>query len=317
MPDSATFFSGAYIERNTALRRDPAALAQAWAQPETRFLPVWEAQPLIRDGAAARLARAELGARLSEPMAAIYLGIESNRHLFAFALEEREEPQGLGEFGGLRDLVSSVSASDAGLLAYARAMVNWHRHHRHCGVCGAATRAEDGGFVLVCSSEACGHRSFPRLDPAIIVLVHHDQQCLLGRQPTWPADRFSTIAGFAEPGEALEDAVRREVREETDVLVSHCRYRASQPWPFPASLMIGFHAMATSAEIRLNDGELAEARWFTREALAAGTIVLPPRASVAWRLIEEWFDAVPGPGLARLHRDGEFLRRPEQPPEAR
>ncbi len=317
MPDTATFFSGSYIERNTALRRDAAALAQAWADATTRFLPVWEAQPLIRDGRAARVSREELGARLAPLAKAIYLGTESGRHLFAFALEGREAPQGLGEFGGLRDLVSSVSAADAGLLAYARAMVNWHRHHRHCGVCGAITHPADGGFVLACSSETCGHRSFPRLDPAIIVLVHRDQHCLLGRQPSWPADRFSTIAGFAEPGEALEDAVRREVREETDVQVTHCRYHASQPWPFPASLMIGFHAMAATSEISLNDGELAEARWFSREELSAGTVVLPPRASVAWRLIEDWFDAVPGPGLAKLHRDGGFLRRPDQPPEAR
>ncbi|MCK6369829.1 MAG: NAD(+) diphosphatase [Gammaproteobacteria bacterium] len=317
MRDTAVFFSGAYIERNTLLRHDPAAVAAAWAAPDTRFLPVWQAQPLIRDGAAARLTRAELGARLPEQAAAIYLGVESGRHLFAVALEDRDAPPGPGEFGGLRDLVSRVSAADAGLLAYARAMVTWHRHHRHCGVCGAPTRAEDAGFVLVCSSTNCGHRSFPRLDPAIIVLVHHDQHCLLGRQPTWPSDRFSTLAGFAEPGEALEDAVRREVREETDVAITHCRYRASQPWPFPASLMIGFHAMATHREIRLNDGELAEARWFTREELGSGTIVLPPRASVAYRLIEDWFDSVPGPGLATLHRDGEFLRRPEQPPDAR
>ena len=111
--------------------------------------------------------------------------------------------------------------------------------------------------------------------------------------------------------------MRREVLEETDVRVSHCAYRASQPWPFPASLMIGFHALATSEEIRLNDGELAAARWFSRAELGSGAVVLPPRASVAFRLIEDWFDAVPGPGLGKLHRDGEFLRRPDQPPEAR
>ncbi len=317
MSEPPTFFSGNYLERNTALRREPEALAAAWADPRTRFLPVWEAQPLIRDGAAARLTRAELGAQLVPPEQAIYLGIEGERHLFAFALEAREAPQRLGEFGGLRDLVSSVPAADAGLLAYARAMVNWHRQHRYCGVCGAPNRPEDGGFVLACSAEADAHRSFPRLDPAIIVLVHHDERCLLGRQATWPADRFSTIAGFVEPGEALEDAVRREVAEETNIRVTHCRYRASQPWPFPASLMIGFHAMAASEEIILNDAELAEARWCTRADLAGGAVVLPPRASVAWRLIEDWFDAVPGPGLATLHRDGAFLRPPNQPPEAR
>jgi NAD+ diphosphatase len=209
-----------------------------------------------------------------------------------------------------------VPERDAGLLAYARAMVSWHRQHRHCSTCGAPNRPEEGGFVLACSVE-CGGRSFPRLDPAIIVLVHRDQHCLLGRQASWPSDRFSTIAGFVEPGESLEDAVRREVVEETNVAVTHCRYQGSQPWPFPASLMIGFHAVAASDAISLNDAELAEARWFTRADLAGGTIVLPPRASVAYRLIEAWFDTVPGPGLAALHRDGAFLRPPGQAPDAR
>ncbi len=316
MSSIQTFFSGEYIERGAALRRDAAGLAGAWAHADTRFLPVWAAQCLIRGGAAARLTRAELGALLVPVDQAIFLGMENGAHRFAFALESREAPEGLGEFGGLRDLISTVPEADAGLLAYARAMVNWHRQHRHCGLCGSPNRLEEGGFVLACTTATCGHRNFPRLDPAIIVLVHRDQHCLLGRQATWPADRFSTIAGFVEPGESLENAVRREVAEETNIRISHCHYRASQPWPFPASLMIGFHAVATSNDIRLNDAELAEARWLTRADLAGGKIVLPPRASVAWKLIEAWFDAVPGPGLASLHRDGAFLRRADQPPEA-
>jgi NAD+ diphosphatase len=317
MPDRPTFFAGDYIERNAALRRDATALAAAWAAPGTRFLPVWEAQCLIRGSAAARVTREELGARLAPREQAIYLGMDAGTHLFAFALGSREPPTDLGDFGGLRDFVSRLPEREAGLLGYARGMVNWHRQHRHCGVCGSPFRMEEGGFVLACSAPACAHRSFPRLDPAIIVLVHRDQHCLLGRQASWPADRFSTIAGFIEPGESLEDAVRREVAEETNIGVAQCRYLASQPWPFPSSLMIGFHAMATSDEIRLNDGELAEARWFSRADLGGGQVVLPPRASVAYRLIEAWFDAVPGPGLATLHRDGAFLRPPGQPPEAR
>jgi NAD+ diphosphatase len=316
MPPVQTFFSGEYIERCSGLRRSPEALAAAWESPDTRFLPVWEAQCLIRDGAAARLTRAELGTLLPPAGRGIFLGLEGGQHRFAFALESREAPQGLGEFGGLRDLISAVPEIDAGLLAYARAMVNWHRQHQHCGVCGSPSRLEEAGFVLACTAATCGHRSFPRLDPAIIVLVHRDQHCLLGRQATWPADRFSTIAGFVEPGESLEDAVRREVAEETNIVVTHCHYLGSQPWPFPASLMIGYHAVAASDEIRLNDAELAEARWLTRADLAGGAVILPPRASIAWKLIEAWFDAVPGPGLATLHRDGAFLRRPDQPPEA-
>jgi NAD+ diphosphatase len=312
---AVTYFAGEYIDRSAALRRDPEGLRRAYEDPATRFLPVWEARCLIRGEAGARLSRAELGGYLPPREGAIFLGVEDGRHLFALGLESRDAPQGLGDFGGLRDLISRVPRQDAALLAYARAMVNWHRQHRHCGVCGAPNRAEDGGFVLACSG-TCAHRSFPRLDPAIIVLVHRDQHCLLGRQATWPADRFSTIAGFVEPGEGLEDAVRREVAEETNVRVTHCRYVASQPWPFPASLMIGFHAMAASEEIRTNDGELAEARWLGREEIASGRVILPPRASVAYGLIEAWYDAVPGPGLATVHREGAFLRPADQPPES-
>jgi NAD+ diphosphatase len=317
MPEIETFFSGDYIDRAAALRRDAGALRQAYAHPHTRFLPVWEAQCLIRDGAAARLTAGELGQRLPPFGQAIFLGLEDGAHRFAVTLEAREAPADLGHFGGLRDLISLVPARDGGLLAYARAMVNWHRQHRHCGVCGAPNRLDEGGFVLACTESNCGHRSFPRLDPAIIVLVHHDQRCLLGRQPTWPEQRFSTIAGFVEPGESLEDAVRREVAEETNIRLAHCFYQGSQPWPFPASLMIGFHAAAATDDIALNDAELAEARWFSRAELAGGAVVLPPRASIAWRLIEAWFDAVPGPGLATLHRDGAFLRPAGAAPEQR
>lgn len=317
MADTPTLLGGSVLDRNAALRRDAAGLEEAWSAPDTRFLPVWEAAPLTREGAAARLSREDIDAYLPAMEQAIYLGVEADRHLFTFAIETRACPDELGHFSGLRELLSNVPAADAALLAYARAMVNWQRRHRHCGVCGTPNRSAEGGFVMNCSSPSCAHQCFPRLDPAIIVLVHRDQQCLLGRQAIWPEDRFSTIAGFVEPGETLEDAVRREVAEETGIVVTHCRYLASQPWPFPASLMIGFLALAASEDIQTRDGELAEARWFTREALVAGEVVLPSRASVAFRLIESWFDAVPGPGLARLHRDGEFLRRDDQPPEAR
>ncbi|MCC7328651.1 MAG: NAD(+) diphosphatase [Gammaproteobacteria bacterium] len=312
-----TCFSGGYIDRATQLRRDAAGLAAAWHSPAMRLLPVWEAQCLIRDGAAGRLTAAELGARLPALEQAVFLGLEAGAPRFAVQVESREAPADLGHFGGLRDLISLVSGCDAALLAYARAMVNWHRQHRHCGACGAPNRPADGGFVLACSSASCARRAFPRLDPAIIVLVHHDRHCLLGRQASWPAQRFSTIAGFVEPGEALEDAVRREVAEETGIGLAHCHYMGSQPWPFPASLMIGFHAAAATADITLNDGELAEARWFSRADLAAGEVVLPPRASIAWRLVEAWYDAVPGPGLATLHREGAFLRPAGATPEQR
>jgi len=145
--------------------------------------------------------------------------------------------------------------------------------------------------VLVCSDPGCRSEQFPRIDPAIIVLVSDGDRALLGRQASWPPGRYSTIAGFVEPGESLEDAVAREVGEETGILVDSIEYHSSQPWPFPASLMLGFTARAVTQEVRLRDQELEDARWFTRAQLAAGTPLLPPRQSISFRLIEHWYEA--------------------------
>jgi NAD+ diphosphatase len=147
---------------------------------------------------------------------------------------------------------------------------------------------ESGGNTRICGNDECGAQIFPRVDPAIIVLVSNDQQCLLGRQPSWPEGRYSTIAGFVEPGESLEDAVRREVAEETNIEVGEVRYHSSQPWPFPSSLMLGFTAEASSGEIQLNDGELEDAQWFTRKELRSGFPKLPYRLSIARRLVDNW-----------------------------
>jgi NAD+ diphosphatase len=156
-----------------------------------------------------------------------------------------------------------------------------------------------GGHVLVCSNPVCRHEQFPRIDPAIIVLVSDAERALLGRQAAWPVGRYSTIAGFVEPGESLEDAVAREVLEETGVQVDRIEYHSSQPWPFPSSLMLGFMAQAVTHEVHLKDQELEDARWFTRAEIIAGTPVLPPRQSISYRLIETWFDA----GAERPLRD--------------
>ena len=186
------------------------------------------------------------------------------------------------------------------MLAYARAMITWQDRHRYCGVCGAANESQAGGFVMACTASDCGYRSFPRLDPAIIVLVRNGERCLLGRQHSWPAGRVSTIAGFVEPGESLEAAVRREGHEDANRHGARCDSLGSQPWPFPSALMLGFHADAASDAIRLNDNELAEARWVSRAQILDRDVLLPPRASIAWRLIERWFDNGDGPPLSAL-----------------
>lgn len=189
----------------------------------------------------------------------------------------------------LRDAGALLSDRDAGLLVTTVALVNWHATHVRCPRCGAATVPVNGGWVRRCEQDGSDH--FPRTDPAVIVLVHDGaDRCLLGRQPTWPPGRYSTLAGFVEPGESLEQAVAREIREESGAIVDDITYRGSQPWPFPASLMLGFEARAVGGEVGVGDDELEDVRWFTREDLRGGRPLLPPPASIAHWLITTWFD---------------------------
>ena len=192
------------------------------------------------------------------------------------------------EFQELRPLLAVLPASEIELLSLARALVIWRSRHRHCGVCGASNEPRSAGHVLRCTNAACGSEFFPRIDPAIIVLVTDGDHALLGRQKSWPKGRYSALAGFAEPGESLEQTVAREVEEETGTRVSWVRYIASQAWPFPASLMLGFHAGATRGPVRL-DGELEDARWMSLQQLQSqAALLLPPIFTIARRLIEAW-----------------------------
>jgi NAD+ diphosphatase len=180
----------------------------------------------------------------------------------------------------------------AGLLTQALALSNWHAAHTHCPRCGSPTRVAQSGYVRVC--EADGSEHYPRTDPAVIMtVVDDDERLLLGRQAAWPVGRFSTLAGFVEPGEELEAAVRREVHEECGIVVDDVRYVASQPWPFPASLMCGFTGHAATTDVHVDGVEISEARWFTRaslrEALASGEVLAPNRLSIARFLIEDWY----------------------------
>jgi NAD+ diphosphatase len=219
------------------------------------------------------------------------LGRFNGAPLFAYEIEGEPAavPPGT-RFEELRAVAALMPADQAGLLGYARAMIHWRRMHRYCGRCGASTEPGRSGHVLVCTNLSCRHEHFPRVDPAIIVLVTDGTRVLLGRQAAWPPGRYSTIAGFVEPGESLEDAVVREVAEETGVHVGEVRYHSSQPWPFPSSLMLGFTALASTQEVRLEDQELEDARWFSRQDILDGTPKLPPSLLISYRLIEHWFD---------------------------
>ena len=189
----------------------------------------------------------------------------------------------------IRDVGATLSDRDAGLYATAVALANWHTNHQRCPRCGEPTEPINGGWVRRCAADGSEH--FPRTDPAVIVLVHDGgDRCLLGRQPIWPPGRYSTLAGFVEPGESLEQAVAREIEEESGAIVDDIVYRGSQPWPFPASLMLGFEARAIGGEVGVGDDELEDVQWFSRDDLRGGEPLLPPSASIAHWLITGWLE---------------------------
>lgn len=261
------------------------------ASEDSVFVPVWGDKCLATGEPlhAVLLGRRDLDGYLRE-QDLVFLGLYRDRPAFAVPIDvEKNAPfEDIGQFHDLRYLGTSLPVDEANLVAQARALVLWHGTQKFCGRCGALSRAESGGNTRLCIGPDCGIRIFPRVDPAIIVLVSDRDRCLLGRQANWPDGRYSTIAGFVEPGESLEDAVQREVLEESNISVHNIQYHSSQPWPFPSSLMLGFTAEALTDNIMLNDGELVDARWFTRKELASGYPLLPYRLSIARRLVDDW-----------------------------
>jgi NAD+ diphosphatase len=292
-PDRPNFFAGPYLERRAEAREDPEWVAAAWADSATAYVVARGTAHLLYGDPprAALLTRADPLVRSAPAASLTLLGWFRGARCVLISLppERGEAPRGM-RFEELRPLSALLPADEAGLLAYARALSVWRARTRHCGVCGAPTAPIRAGHCLVCSNHACAEEFFPRLDPAIIVLVSDGERALLGRQASWPPRRYSTIAGFVEQGESLEDAVAREVEEETGVRVVSARYESSQPWPFPSSLMLGFRAQAAAGSPVRVSGELEEARWFTRAQLASGEALAPPSHSISWRLISGWLE---------------------------
>ena len=296
-------FAGPHVDRLKFAQADATDVERAIAGGAARLVPVWKSRcPLVREPSPG-VCLLPFG---SGPFAGIAMSemilLGDYRGLAVFTTEiESDSPPPLAdgaEFADLRQAAALLPHDDAGLVAYARAMISFRHRHRYCGSCGTPTRPERNGRVMTCERPECGTEFFPRVDPAVIVLVTDGDRVLLGRQADWPAGRYSAIAGFVEPGESLEDAVHREVFEETGIETGPMLYQSSQPWPFPRSLMLGFRAEAKTTEIVLGDRELEDARWFSRADIAAGRPLLPFRQSIAYRLLQEWYET----GTAHMPR---------------
>jgi NAD+ diphosphatase len=291
------FYVTAMLDRAALRRRDADWLLHRRSDPQSRLLPVWRGQNLIRDAetpAAALLTLAEAEALVDEAATIAFLGLVGESAHFAVDLSHRDEPPTLPgvRFADLRSVGALLAREEGGLLAYARGLLHWHQRHRFCGVCGSPTEVREAGHLRRCTNPDCATEHYPRTDPAVIMRIEHEGRVLLGRQKQWPPGMHSVLAGFVEPGESLEDAVRREVREEVGIATTDVRYHSSQPWPFPGSIMLGFSARALDDRIVVDNHEIEQARWYSREELKASpeneTFRLPRRDSIARRLVDDW-----------------------------
>lgn len=292
------------IDRSAHHRLDEAWLAAAWSHPSTRVFVVSGGQALVDDtgdGRTELVTMPSFDAPITESHR-YFLGTDTDGVRY-FALQKDSLPGRMDQRArpaGLREAGVLLSERDSELLVHAVALENWQRLHRFCSRCGERTVIAAAGHIRRCP--ACGAEHYPRTDPAVIMLVTDaEDRALLGRQVHWPEGRFSTLAGFVEPGESIERAVIREVAEEAGVAVEGVEYIASQPWPFPSSLMLGFMARATSPEVQVDGEEIEEARWFSREelrlAIETGEVLPLSGISIAARLVELWY----GKPLPRPH----------------
>ena len=302
-------FGGSGLDRAAALRKAPEALAAALARGQV--LPVWRGKPLVRDGTLGWVSPGHPS--LAYAGAQVFLGLDGDIPRFAADISDWSPeagaeavkagffdpsvqrhpslPEALG-FAELRGVMTALSPREAELAATAKAVLHWHRSHGFCAACGTASDLVQGGWQRACP--ACGAQHFPRTDPVVIMLVTHGNKVLLGRSPGWPHGMFSLLAGFVEPGETLEAAVRREVLEETGVRCGAVSYLASQPWPFPASLMIGMRTEALDTALAIDPEELEAALWVTREDLVLAFAdehpsISPARpGSIAHFILRNW-----------------------------
>ncbi|MGN9893332.1 NAD(+) diphosphatase [Micromonospora sp. L31] len=301
--DRVLAYGGGWLDRAAALRGNREWISARLTDPGAVLLPLWRDHCLVdADQTPVRLSPADAPEVLAAAEEIVFLGRDGEAPVFAVDLSGRTAPEaarlaGAAATADVRALVAWLDPAQAAVQAYARGLLHWHRQQRYCGSCGSATVARDGGHVRACSGPRCGRLLFPRIEPAIIVLVEapgSPDRCLLARHAGAPEGAYSTLAGFVEVGESLEDAVRREMAEEAGVTLSGLSYQGSQAWPFPAGLMVGFRATAASEEVRVDGEELLEARWFTRDELrrrAAEGRPLGRPDSIDHHLLGSWLAA--------------------------
>jgi len=281
-------FSGNPLDRASHRRGDEAWLAEQASAG--LFLPFWQNRPFVVDEHAGFLPWRESWRTCTH----VFLGLDGEQALFAVDLPGEEEPQlGYGGFAEMRASAFVLPARDTAIAGQAKALLDWHKRHGFCPNCGVGTQMRDGGYRRLCPD--CGAEHFPRTDPVVIMLPFLGDECLVGRNLRFPPGLFSAFAGFVEPGESMEEAVRRELREEVDLAVGTVRYHATQPWPFPSSLMLGCYAKALSRDFTIDRNEIEEARWLTkdevRRRLAGGIeddMKLPVTIAIAHHLLKDW-----------------------------
>ena len=278
-------FTGATFDRADHLRLDVDRVRGLAARADARMLQLAVLDPVLEDGV---LAWSSLDAR-DEAAELIFLGFESETPLFAPLPRVEPGQRAWSVFG----LLGQMAPADAALWGTARSLIEWHNRHRFCGNCGSPTLAFRAGWGRRCTG--CGLEHFPRVDPVVIMLAEHEGRVLLGRQPQYPAGRYSALAGFVEPGESIEEAVARELGEEAGIEVTDVRYVASQPWPFPGQLMIACTATAASDEVTLDTTELEDAIWVDRAGVRAALadepeapFLGPPHFAIAHTLLRHW-----------------------------
>ncbi len=293
-------YTGNPLDRADWRRTDEAWIEQRLADPGSLWVPVWRARTLFRGLDEARpeavlLTGEAAGALRMAGGPWAFLGLQDGTAVFAVDISAVEDPvpllpEGVARFEDLRMIGPGLAPAEAAILAHARGLMHWRGRHGFCGVCGGKCEPRSAGHAMACT--VCKAQHFPRTDPAVIMLVHRHDRVLLGHSQRFPkSTMYSTLAGFVEPGESLEEAVAREVLEESAIRVGDVRYHSSQPWPFPSSIMLGFYAEGLTEEITIDPTELRDARWFSRAELhdpEAHGFNLPRRDSIARRLIEDW-----------------------------